>query len=296
MQSNELDFTPAQLDSRDFIKPQQCTLQWIIRVLQSRFERLDQQKLKNVVLFLGETGSGISTLIYSMKYGHKSLYMRELHDKITINVNEKTKDYCRHRHVIDKTGQSESAISIGHIPKCSETFSPVIVDSNLDEGLVYVDMPGLNDTGGDLIEFVNQFTLKYLFSRAEKIRIVIPIINKNIFDYQGRHVKDLTKIVQAILKNSSQDINDSILPVLTNVDPADDDFDLEKVKKRLLDMLRIDVVNFAKSLGLNDEHVAKFLDEENATWAQVAEEESRNPGRGPDGNKEGLEQQLEKLR
>ena len=45
----------------------------------------------------------------------------------------------------------------------------------INDGTYYVDIAGLRDTGGDMIEFTNQFINKYLFSKAEKLKFLIPL-------------------------------------------------------------------------------------------------------------------------
>ena len=46
---------------------------------------------------------------------YHSLYLRDLHETITVNVNQETKNYCKHRSVIDKRKEHEdSEVSIGH--------------------------------------------------------------------------------------------------------------------------------------------------------------------------------------
>ena len=52
---------------------------------------------------------------------------------------------------------------------------PTIIENGSDDGSVYLDVAGLKDSGGKLFEYVNQFTVKYIFSLAKKVRIVIPM-------------------------------------------------------------------------------------------------------------------------
>ena len=54
---------------------------------------------------------------------------------------------------------------IGHSLSKSETFLPVFYRQN-DKKVTWTDVAGLNDSGGDLISFINSFVTKQLFCRA----------------------------------------------------------------------------------------------------------------------------------
>lgn len=54
-------------------------------------------------------------------------------------------------------------IGIGHSLSESMTFLPHFVSSKNDKGITYSDMPGLMDTGGDMMEYINMFMIKAIF-------------------------------------------------------------------------------------------------------------------------------------
>ena len=61
---------------------------------------------------------------------------------------------------------SQDAFKIGHDVAESETFIPhVYKDPKYD--LVFVDLAGLNDSSGLLINLVNAFVDKFIFSKAK---------------------------------------------------------------------------------------------------------------------------------
>ena len=62
---------------------------------------------------------------------------------------------------------------IGHKTQ-SETFLPSFQKIPDRENSYYIDMAGLNDTGGDLLEFTNQFINKKLFSFVKNMIFLIP--------------------------------------------------------------------------------------------------------------------------
>ena len=57
----------------------------------------------------------------------------------------------------------------------SKTFLPHFKKKNEIAEILYADIAGLMDTGGDLIDFINCFVNKKLFSLSSKVRILFPI-------------------------------------------------------------------------------------------------------------------------
>ena len=47
---------------------------------------------------------------------------------------------------------------------------------------MYIDVAGLLDSGGDLLEFINQFTVKRIFNLAKHVRILTPMTKEQIDD------------------------------------------------------------------------------------------------------------------
>ena len=110
--------------------------------MQKLMQRLDVMDNKDIVIALGYTGCGKSSMLNSLLLGPESL--------------EKQKN------IIElKTGQS--GFEIGHSQKNSMTFLPVLKQSIKEPDLYYVDIAGFNDSGGDTIEFINCFMCKSIF-------------------------------------------------------------------------------------------------------------------------------------
>ena len=115
------------------------------------------------------------------------MYERVLLETITLlNGKEKIKK----RTVLDVKEQMNSQIKIGHSDFQSKTFMPTIIENGSDDGSVYLDVAGLKDSGGKLFEYVNQFTVRYIFSLAQKVRIVIPITPTQISEAKGKDVRE----------------------------------------------------------------------------------------------------------
>ena len=42
-------------------------------------------------------------------------------------------------------------------------------------GLTFTDVAGLGDTGGDLVEIINNFTIKFILLKARSVKFLLPI-------------------------------------------------------------------------------------------------------------------------
>ena len=75
-------------------------------------------------------------------------------DEINVKVNKNV----RVRKVID-CRVPDNIFKIGHSKSESETFLPK-THYDAKSGITFVDVAGFNDTGGDLIEIINNFVMK----------------------------------------------------------------------------------------------------------------------------------------
>ena len=44
-----------------------------------------------------------------------------------------------------------------------------------ETGLLFIDIAGLNDTGGSYIELINRLMLKNIMARCKSVRILLPV-------------------------------------------------------------------------------------------------------------------------
>ena len=110
------------------------TLAQIKEVLEEGFKPLKKIEGQNVVLVIGNTGSGKSTMLSSLLKGPKSLekktvkFMMEVLQKDGSKIEkEKTKN------VIDnKEAEDGSVFKIGHSDTNSETFLPSFIHDPTD--------------------------------------------------------------------------------------------------------------------------------------------------------------------
>jgi len=89
---------------------------------------------------------------------------------------------------------------IGHSVAKSMTFFPGFYKNPKQNGNYYVDIAGLQDTDGHMIEFVNQFINKKVFSLAQEIKIMIFITQKSIEEARGAQIIKLLKKLMCTFK------------------------------------------------------------------------------------------------
>lgn len=136
--------------NKQIIKELPCNLHNIARCLQVIFKQLKMIDSKNVILALGNTGCGKSTMLNSLINGSDSL--RTFRDKQKKKMVIQVKDGFKEDFVI------------GHSTTSSQTFLPCF--KKLSEELFFADIAGFHDTSGDLVEFINCFVNKKIFLRA----------------------------------------------------------------------------------------------------------------------------------
>jgi hypothetical protein len=113
-----------------------------------KFNIVDQK----VVLVLGDTGAGKSTLINYLVGKKLHVLKRPFRKSVIIDVLD------------------NHSCKIGH-GFSSETLLPsTVVDS--DSGLVYVDCPGFSDTRGEVLDIVNAYYMQKLFFSSTEFKII----------------------------------------------------------------------------------------------------------------------------
>ena len=81
---------------------------------------------------------------------------------------------------------------IGHSNCESETFIPTIfVDPDEFNDIVWVDVAGLDDTGGNLISLINLLLLKRVLQVAKEVKIIIPFTQGLVEDLRGKLIANL---------------------------------------------------------------------------------------------------------
>ena len=84
---------------------------------------------------------------------------------------------------------------IGHSKSTSETLYPVSYQV-LGERYHMVDVAGLCDSGGSLIDFIVSFLNKKLFLKARKVRFLVPITMSQLSDARGKGIIDQILVLE----------------------------------------------------------------------------------------------------
>ena len=176
--------------TRAQLKEKELNLITITDVLERAFEFMTFHK--NIVITMGNSGCGKSTMLSSLLFGKDCLEQKDIVMEIT-NIdssgNEVKKDKkCK---VIDIKEQFKDIIpfKIGHSKAASETLYP---QRYKVEGQDYnlVDVAGLCDTGGSLIDFIVSFLNKKLFTEAKNVRFLVPMTMTQVKDNRGHGIID----------------------------------------------------------------------------------------------------------
>lgn len=104
--------------------------------------------------------------------------------EITVPSDKGVVKKMKKKQVIEQKKQL-NVFKIGHSDSESETFLPTFVQLP-GKDVWFVDIAGLNDTGGELIDFCNTFIIKHIFQIAKTVKFIVPIPLAQISDIRGR--------------------------------------------------------------------------------------------------------------
>ena len=151
---------------KQYVLGLECNLKNLITILRYAFQRLEKiQQFDRLVLTIGDTGSGKSTLNNSLVFGCDSLQVQTIQETIEIKrADGTTKHKKKSRKVIGAIVE-QGVFKIGHSKSQSMTFLPDFKVENTT-GYVFGDLAGFFDTGGSLIDLVNSFVTKKIFQKA----------------------------------------------------------------------------------------------------------------------------------
>ena len=130
-------------------------------------------------------------------------------------------------------------LKIGHDVGTSETLYPRFMKI---EGFNFniVDVGGLSDTGGELIDILVALLNKKIFGVAKKVRFLFPMDYSLITDARGEPIiNQLLSLEQIFERSFNKEVAQSILPILTTKGRVlkDEEFDLDEIKTQLEEKL-----------------------------------------------------------
>lgn len=169
----------------------------------------EEFKNKTVVLLLGPTGSGKTTLFYALT--GKDLIVAEGSPFPILDVNDKDRDIH---------------FQIGHGGRAKTTTPGLKYDSATD--IIFCDCPGFFDNKSDIQDTTNSFAIHTVLSNAKNIKILLCASDSSIQSSKGRDLLECCYLVEKLFPNKNS-IRDAILLIVTNIsqeyvnDPALDD-------------------------------------------------------------------------
>lgn len=251
----------SDLLKKEVVKKMPMSLDHMVLILEQAYKTLVNINDANLILAVGNTGCGKSTMMTSLMFGPDALEIKRGKKEIEVPIpGGGTKKKMVNTQCIDqKTDQG--VFHIGHSTAESMTFMPQMYQREGDStNTIYVDIAGTQDTGGDLIEFINIFVTKELFRRSKTVRFLVPIPNGQVTDCRGRGPRDQIKLIQQICEADLMQMIGAIQPIITRVKPADDEFDLITMRDTLKLQFQQEIqtqINSQVAIGAED-----FMDED----------------------------------
>ncbi len=124
----------------------------------------------NIVLVVGTTGAGKSTLVNYLNSVELKCILRDGKWKIDL---------------VDENKGLPGGFSIGHKVSTSETIYPGVYSPN-EENFSYIDCPGFGESRGIKIEIANLFFREYITQQAKQIKILLVVSYNNLTSPEGR--------------------------------------------------------------------------------------------------------------
>lgn len=196
-------------------------LMWQIKHGKKNAEKIHK---KDLIFFIGNTGSGKSTLINYL-HGCTFISAKEIQGK-------KTKWIVK----VDPNSPIKEITTIGHA-ESSQTLIPEILNSNSKQQLVYCDCPGFSDNRGSKINIINAFNIKHFVTNAKTVKLVIVVDYKTIDANRGQLLNELREMILKFFDNKEEIISKNNLAILVVVSkmPKDQVLDINEIRENLCD-------------------------------------------------------------
>ncbi len=240
---NLLDITREKLKNPGKVLSMEQSLEVLSNCLDMGEERSEEARGKDLVMFIGNTGSGKSTAI---NYLTGCDLERISKKKAGLEGTGKI--------VRVKEGSSKPELMrIGH-SNVSETFLP---DIKSDEVFTYCDCPGFLDNRGAEINIANAVNIKRAIGLARSVKVNVLINYNSLLADRGRGILETKKIMSDLFGNEERLKSqlESVLIGITQVPPpsAEDDEEDQMDIAQLRGDFRSD-----KLLHANSERIMTF--------------------------------------
>ncbi|XP_003424252.1 uncharacterized protein LOC100680511 [Nasonia vitripennis] len=190
----------------------ETTVQDILNLLDKGETKIKMSVSKDVILFLGITGTGKTTA---------SLFIAGYDDYIIAEKNPNGKGYT----VTDTLGK------IGNSTVDSQTIFPDLLSDSNTDGAIY-DCPGYTDSRGPLYDISASYFTKKIIDHAERVKLVFTISYAAV-DSENKDKKSFPELLNygAAMMTNIAKFNQSIGLIVTKVK---NEYDVEEVNGELI--------------------------------------------------------------
>ena len=168
-------------------------LEVLYQQLVEMFNYINILRNQQCIIAFGYTGCGKSTMFNSLIFGPSSVRVVNVETEIEVPLlNGKTIRKKKLRKTIDIDPDRvpiNYSFRIGHSQSQSETFLPNLLFEK-KTGNIYVDMAGLHDTSGDIIQLINWLITKQVFNIVHSFHLIVPITINQIMDARGHEMHE----------------------------------------------------------------------------------------------------------
>ena len=196
----------------------------LARVLMHVEDSLGALKDQDVVLPLGNTGCGKSTMLTSLIYGPAALAVTT-QDVANSGRRAKKIKVISHKDQRDNFG-------IGHSDSEIRTLLPDFAQESTSK-ITFGDIAGLNDATGPLYGIYNVFILKLVLRYARSLRFLVPMSLSQIKESRGTQARKQLAAVKAMISGDYAQLAASIQPLITRGLPGDDEADIDLIRGTL---------------------------------------------------------------
>ena len=212
--------SPTQASRCDFrlADPERTiqNLMGLIEETEKALPNLTEIRDKRVICFLGNTGSGKSTLI----------------NYLAGCVMERFRDGSPYKIRVSEESPIRELVAIGNNERESETLIPALVSF---EGRHCLDCPGFFDTRGEEINLANMVNMLKVLRSSHSIRVVLLINHYILLTEKARGLEETIKIAKKIFGSEGAliDSASSLLIGITHIkgkQEGEDQRDLKELK------------------------------------------------------------------
>mmetsp|Transcript_28261 Transcript_28261/g.65453 ORF Transcript_28261/g.65453 Transcript_28261/m.65453 type:complete len:782 (-) Transcript_28261:1163-3508(-) len=167
---------------------------------------------RDIVMFLGNTGAGKSTLINYLMGCEMAL---ERPDNPILDPRVIVKPHSHGGNC------SKNFTKIGHDIMTSETFMPKVILNTENDGQFYVDCPGFLDSRGEEISLANTVNNRAIMQNAASMKVVALVDFSSLKTARATGFKEFTKLLKHIFGDNAtlHKYKESILLGITKIPP-----------------------------------------------------------------------------